>query len=399
MLFRKVGICVLFALGFAMLVPVAADAQKIELRSAKIYIRETPPQWDKAMELLETALEKDPGNNDAHYLLGLIHYYQGNFDLMFHNWKAVTFDDLDRQDKSRYRDTLTSMIRRNYETATRNYEQGVFAEAAVYYSRSVDATSMLQDMLRSTGKNDDAKTADELDPAKQQGYLYWGYAALAAEDYEDAGMALETLLESDPNKFEAWDGLVNVYFNTQNWDKVITASDKVIGLSEEVDLNAFLIMRNAYFAQADTAGVISSYERAIAAFPEEKSLYRDVSSIHVTRSNLGMAIEVLERGHAALPEDIDLLSYLGTHYYNKALSDRDAGNSEAALSAFQGSVDSMNKLLVLQPNNIEAYDVLGDAYIGLASIETDEAKKMELFTKGEAYQKKKLELITSGDGM
>ena len=399
MIFRKVGICVLFALGFAMLVPVAADAQKIELRSAKIYIRETPPQWDKAMALLETALEKDPGNNDAHYLLGLIHYYRGNFDLMFQNWKAVTYDDLDRQDKSRYRDTLTSMIRRNYETATQNYEKGVFAEAAVYYNRSVDATSMLQDMLRSTGKNDDAKTADELDPAKQQGYLYWGYAALAAEDYEDAGMALETLLESDPNKFEAWDGLVNVYFNTQNWDKVITASDKVIGMSEEVDLNTFLIMRNAYFEKADTAGVISSYERAIAAFPEEKSLYRDVSSIHVTRNNLGMAIEVLEKGHAALPEDIDLLRYLGTHYYNKALSDRDAGNADVALAAFQGSVDSMNKLLALQPNNIEAYDVLGDAYIGLASIETDEAKKMELFTQGEAYQKKKLELITSGDGM
>ena len=170
-------------------------------------------------------------------------------------------------------------------------------------------------------------------------------------------------------------------------------------MSEEVDLNTFLIMRNAYFEKADTAGVISSYERAIAAFPEEKSLYRDVSSIHVTQNNLGMAIEVLEKGHTALPEDVDLLRYLGTHYYNKALSDRDAGNAEVALAAFQGSVDSMNKLLALQPNNIEAYDVLGDAYIGLASIETDEAKKMELFTQGEAYQKKKLELITSGDGM
>ena len=399
MFFRKVGICVLFALGFAILIPVAADAQKIEIRSAKIYIRETPPQWDKAMSLLETALNKDPGNNDAHYLLGLIHYYQGNFDLMFQNWEVVTYDDLDKNDRNRYKDTLTSMIRRNYDVARQNYEGGEFAEAAVYYGRSVNATSMLQNLLRSTGKDDDAQTADGLEAAKQQGYLYWGYAALGAEDYEDARMALERLLESDPDKFEAWDGLVNVYFNNQDWDKVITATNKVIDLSEAVDLNTFLIMRNAYFEKADTAGVISSYERAIAAFPEEQSLYRDISSIHVNQNNLARAIEVLENGHAVLPEDEDLLQSLGTYYYNKALSDRDSGNAEAALAAFQGSVDSMNKLLAIQPNSIEAYDVLGDAYVGLASIESDEAKKMELFTKGEEYQKKKLDLITSGEGM
>ena len=126
MYLRKVSICVLFALGFALLIPVAADAQKIELRSAKIYIRETPPQWDKAMALLETALEKDPGNNDAHYLLGLIQYYQGNFDLMFQNWEAVTFDDLDKKDKEQFRNTLSSMIRQNYQRGQQNYENGEY---------------------------------------------------------------------------------------------------------------------------------------------------------------------------------------------------------------------------------------------------------------------------------
>lgn len=399
MLFRKVSICVLFALGFAVLIPVAADAQKIELRSAKIYIRETPPQWDKAMELLETALEKDPGNNEAHYLLGLIHYYRGNFDLMFQNWEAVTFDDLDRKDKSQFRDTLSSMIRRNYQTGQQSFEKGEYAEAVQFYGRSVNATSMLQDILRSIGKKKEASDADELEIAKQQGYLYWGYAALNAEDYEGSRMALEKLIEADPDKYEAWDGLVNVYYQTEDWDRAITACDRVIDLSEEVDLNTYLIMRQAYFEVADTAGVITTYERAIEAFPEEKVLYRDLSSIQSSKNQLGKAIEALEKGHAALPEDQDLLRYLGTYYYNKGLSDRDVGNVEAALAAFNGAIESMNKLLALLPNSIEAYDVLGDAYVGLASIETDEAKKMELFTTGEAHQKKKMELITSGEGM
>ena len=399
MFLRKVSVCVLFALGFALLMPVAADAQKIELRSAKIYIRETPPQWDKALALLETALEKDPGNNDAHFLLGLIHYYRGNFDTMFQNWEGVTFDDLDRKDKEQFRNTLNSMIRTNYQTGQQNYEKGEYANAAQFYSRSVNATSMLQGILRSIGKKKEAAEADNLEAAKQQGYLYWGYAALNSDDYEGSRMALEQLIEADPDKFEAWDGLINVYFNTQVWDKAIEACKRVIELSEEVDINTYLIMRNAYFEVADTAGVITTYEQAIAAFPEEKSMYRDLSSIQTARNNLAKAIEVLEKGTAALPEDQDLLRYLGTNYYNKGLSDQDAGNQEAASVAFSGAVESMTRLLVLDPKSIEAHDVLGDAYDGMARIETDEAKKTELSAKGEEHRKTKMDLITSGSGM
>ncbi|MXY98612.1 MAG: hypothetical protein F4Z29_12930 [Gemmatimonadetes bacterium] len=108
---------------------------------------------------------------------------------------------------------------------------------------------------------------------------------------------------------------------------------------------------------------------------------------------------MLKKGTAVLPEDKDLLRYLGTNYYNKGLSDRDAENVEAASAAFHGAIDSMSKLLELEPKSIEAHDVLGDAYAGLASIETDEDRKMELFTKGEEHQKTKMELITSGEGM
>lgn len=398
MMFRKVSICVLFALGFALLIPVAADAQKIELRSAKIYIREIPPQTDKAMALLETALEKDPGNNEAHYLLGLIQYRKGNFDQMFQNWEAVTFNDLDRKDREQFRNTLGSMIRINYQTGQQSYEKQEYADAAQFYGRSVSATSLLQGILRSVGKKDEAEEADGLEAAKQQGYLYWGYAALNSGDHEGSRMALEQLAEADPDRFEAWDGLVNVYYNTQAWDKVLMASNRVIELSEEVDLNTYLIMRNAYFEVADTAGVISTYERAIEAFPEEKSMYRDLSSIQTNRGNLADAIVVLVKGTTALPEDQDLLRYLGTNYYNKGLADRDAGDVEAASASFNGAVESMNKLLVLEPNSIEAHDILSDTYIGLASIETDEARKMELFTTGDEHQKKKMELITSGEG-
>ena len=212
MLFKKVYICVLTAIIFATLIPMETEAQKIELRSAKIYMREQPPQYDKALSLLETALEKAPNSNEVHYLLGLLKYYRGNFAELFKHWEVADFDDLGKKEKNRFKDTLHSIIRSNYQTGQQFYGKGEYKEAADLYKRSVNATSLLQDKLRSTKNKKDAKTADELQASKEQGYLYWGYAALNSEDFDNAMLALEKLLEVDPDKIEAWDGLINIYY-------------------------------------------------------------------------------------------------------------------------------------------------------------------------------------------
>ena len=106
------------------------EAQKIELRSAKIYMREQPPQYDKALSLLETALEKAPNSNEVHYLLGLLKYYRGNFAELFKHWEVADFDDLGKKEKNRFKDTLNSIIRSNYQTGQQFYGKGEYKEAA-----------------------------------------------------------------------------------------------------------------------------------------------------------------------------------------------------------------------------------------------------------------------------
>ena len=59
----------------------------------------------------------------------------------------------------------------------------------------------------------------------------------------------------------------------------------------------------------------------------------------------------------------------------------------------------MEKLLLLQPKNIDGTDILSDAYYGLASIETVAAQKEIFSSKGQELQKAKLDLITSGEGI
>ncbi|MEE2993537.1 MAG: tetratricopeptide repeat protein [Gemmatimonadota bacterium] len=394
---KKVAFVALFVIVLAMM-PVLAHAQKMEISSAKIYLRENPPKLDKAENLLKTALEKDPGNNNAHYFLGMVYYYKGNFDLYFDNWDHVVYKDLGKKEKKQYKNQLGDIIRLRYNAATQSYDKREFANAVGQFQTSIRASEMLQKGLRATGKKKEMQEADSLEETRQLSYLFMGYAALSAQDYDIAVIALEQVLEADPNKVEAWDGLINIYYRQENHEKLILACNKTIELSEQTDLTTYLMLRNAYFATADTTNVMATYEKAIEAHPMETSLYRDLSSMYGSKKEYARAITLLEKGRANIPDNLVILNYLGTVYYNQGFTLNEEGDSAGANMAFSNGVAPLEKLLEIEPLSIDGNDTLAKIYHGLAKTERDDTKKSELAAKGDAYGDKKRELIMSGEG-
>jgi len=394
---KKFAFVALFVFVLAMM-PVLAHAQKMEISSAKIYLRENPPKLDKAEDLLKAALEKDPGNNNAHYFLGMVYYYKGNFDLYFDNWDHVVYKDLGKKEKKLYMDQLGDMIRLRYNAATQSYDKREFAKAVGQFNASIRASEMLQKELRATGKKKEMKAADGLEETRQQAYLFMGYAALSAQDYDIAVMALEQVLDADPNKVEAWDGLINIYYRQKNHEKLILACSKTIELSEQTDLNTYLMLRNAYFTTADTTNVMATYEKAIDAHPMEYSLYRDLSSMYASKKEYARAITLLEKGRTNIPDDLVILNYLGTVYYNQGFTFDEEGDASGAKMAFSNAIAPLERLLEIEPLSIDGNDTLAKIYRGLAKTETDDAKISELIAKGDAYGDKKRELIMSGEG-
>jgi tetratricopeptide (TPR) repeat protein len=395
--FKRFAFITMFAFALAMM-PVLAHAQKMQVSSAKIYMRENPPKLDKAEGLLKTALEKDPTHNDAHYFLGMVYFYKGNFDQFFANWDEVVYKKLGKTEKKQYLKQLEDMIRLRYNAATQSYEKREFDNAVSEFSTSIRASEMLQKELRATGKKKEMQAADQLDENKQAAYLYMGYAALAGEDYDSAVLALETVLEKEPNKVEAWDGLINIYYRQKNHEKLIVACSKTIELADQPELNTFLMLRNAYFETADTANVMATYEKAIEAHPTENSLYRDLSLMYAAKKDYASSITVLEKGRASIPDDMVILNYLGTVYYNQGFMLEDKGDAAGAKSAFSSAIPPLEKLLEMEPLSIDGNDTLAKVYRGLAKSEMDTAKKLELVTKGDGYADRKRELIRSGDG-
>ena len=394
---KKFAFVALFVFVLAMM-PVLAHAQKMEISSAKIYLRENPPKLDKAENLLKTALEKDPGNNNAHYFLGMVYYYKGNFDLYFDNWDHVVYKDLGRKEKKKYKDQLEDIVRLRSNAAKQSYDKREFANAVGQFQASIRASEMLQKGLRATGKKKDMQDADNFEETRQIAYLYMGYAAGYAEDYDNAVMALEQVLEADPNKVEAWDGLINIYYRQENHEKLILACNKTIELSEQTDLNTYLMLRNAYFETEDTTNVMATYEKAIEAHPMETSLYRDLSSMYASKKEYARAITLLVKGRENIPDNLVILNYLGTVYYIQGFTLDEEGDATGAKMAFSNAIAPLERLLELEPLSIDGNDTLAKIYRGMAKTEMDDAKKSELIAKGDAYGDKKRELIMSGEG-
>jgi tetratricopeptide (TPR) repeat protein len=378
--------------------PSLVRAQGMEVTSAKVYLKENPPNLEKARDLLETALTKDPKHNEAHFFLGMVHYYKGNFDAFFEHWNQVAYDKLGKAEKQQFTRQLGDVVRLRMNDATRQYNEKKFPEAAKQFKASITAANMLQTALKASGKKEDMESANKLEPNKQQAYLFLGYAALSSDNLDEAVPALEKVVEADPKSVQAWDGLVNAYARQKNTDKLIAACTKSIELAEQPDLNTYLLLRNTYLEKGDTARVYETYERALTAFPTEMSLYRDLSGLYAQNRMYEKAAAVLEKGTTAMPDNIELLGYLGTVYYNIGYVKQEGGDKTAAQAAFNKALPPLEKLLALEPKSIDGHDTLGKVYYGLAKTETDSSRQQALNTKGDALIEKRRELIRTGEG-
>ncbi|MBM3264111.1 MAG: hypothetical protein FJY97_11895 [candidate division Zixibacteria bacterium] len=383
---------------FAVTQPDAVQAQGMEVTSAKVYMKENPPRLDKAAELLKTALEKDPKHTEAHFFLGMVNYYQGNFDGFFEHWNQVVYDKLSKAEKTQYVSQLKDMVRLRVGDTTKQYEAKKFDGAVKQAKAALKAIDMLHAVLKTSTKKEDVAAVTSLEANRTQSYLYMGFAANSAGMLEESAMALEKIVAADPKNFQAWDGLVNTYARQKDNDKLIGAANKSIELNPQPDKDTYLILRNAHFAKTDTASVLMTYERAITAFPTDYGLYRDLSSLYANARAYDKAATVLEKGNTNIPGNLDILGMLSAVYYNMGFVKQEAGDKMAAKEAFSKAVPILESLLQIEPKSIDGNDTMGKVYHGLGKVESNTAQQQALNAKGDEFIAKRRELIRTGVG-
>ncbi|MDP2301231.1 MAG: tetratricopeptide repeat protein [Ignavibacteria bacterium] len=220
-----------------------------EITSAKLYINQK--NWDKALNVLNKEVEKNPKSDEGYYLLGLVHSEK---------------EDVDNTIKA-FNNSLS---------ISKKFEKEILAQKKVQWANYFNkAVSYFNRAMQSV----------DADTQKIQ--------------YDRSIYAFNQAIKLEPDSADTYKNLSFVYLNQQKLDEAIIPLKKLISL--EASLEGYRFLGEIYFNQGNAL---------MSKYGESKAASDSVEALEL----FNQSIEVLEKGRANFPNDSEILLFLSNAY-------------------------------------------------------------------------------------
>ncbi|MCK9212019.1 MAG: tetratricopeptide repeat protein [Ignavibacteriaceae bacterium] len=245
---KRVNIFTAIVLG-AFLTFTGFQCSSTELTSAKLYIQQK--NWDKAIDVLNKEVTKNPKSDEGYYLLGAVYAEKENIDQMIENY-----------DKSL---EISKKYEKEIKSAKKYHWANFFNKGVAFFNRAAQQT------------NPDS----------------------AALMNNKSTYAFDQAIKLEPDSLDSYKNLAYVYMNMQKFDDAIPNFMKLIEKQKSPD--AYKYVGQIYYNK----GVIErdKYENSKVAADSLKAL-----------DYFNKAIVILEEGKKVLPNDSEVLLYLSNSY-------------------------------------------------------------------------------------
>ena len=264
-----------------------------ELTSAKLYIQQK--NYDKALESLQTEVQKNPKSDEGYYLLGYVYGEKGQYGEMMDSFgKSLSVS------KNFEKDINSSKV---------YYWANLFNKGVKQYQQGVNA----QD--------------------KDSGKVYLDKAA---ESFESA-------IKIETDSTDTYKNLAFVYMNLGDMDKAIDPLKVVIDKEHSLDayryLGQILYQKGVKQRETDSVTARKTFDETIKILEDGRKYYPNNQDILVTLSNSYIAADKLDVAMDVFKAGVESDPQNKYYHYDYGVLLLDAGQYEEAEKQFMSAVN------------------------------------------------------------
>ena len=295
--------CILGA--FLWMAPGCSSDPNVE--GAKLDLRNQ--DYDRALENIAEALERDPANAEAHELKGQVLQAQSAEVSDPDQYVGMVHDMIMAYDAALAADPgLESSVSRSMTMAYADaFRKGIQA-----FNRGGENADEFGEAAQYFG------LASEIMPDSSGPYVNQAFAFLNAGMEEDAVVPLEMAIEKGDTQKNTLLFLGDIYSRQGDQDKALGVFGQAAELyPEDADIQSQLL--NLYVQTGQAEQAMAEYEAAVVQDPNNETLLYNYGSLLLEAEKFDDAIHYLGRAAEAGPDYANAHFNLGAAYINKAV--------------------------------------------------------------------------------
>lgn len=355
----------LFVIAFLMLSMIFVGYQcgSTEITSAKLYIQQK--NWDKAIDVLEKEISKNPKSDEGFYLLGYVYGEQGNFEGMVQNY-----------DKSL---AISKNFEKNVIDSRKYFWAQAFNRGVSLYQRGVKATDTDSAQIFFDKSITDFKSAIMIEPDSGDTYKNLAFVYLSKGDNEAAVAPLKQLIEREKS-LDGYKFLGEIYYvngtNLKNQGKEAEAKEefnKSIATLEEGlkqypnNSDLLLTLSNSYIGADRTTEAIEPFKKGVEADPENKYYRYNYGVLLLGIEDFAGAETQFKKAIDIDPNYDNAIYNLGVTYlkwgtYLNKKADEDGKVSDEYKEKYRLALEPLEKAVQMPDANAQTWELLGRVY-------------------------------------
>lgn len=347
---------------------IMVGCQSKEVTSAKVYIQQD--DWDKAIEQLESAVQLYPADGEAHFLLGQGYGKKGLFEKMVKEFQqAVKVNPL--MEKNVQQETAFHWTN-EFNNGVKSYKESDLNLAAKHF-----------------------QTAVMIDSSRGDAYKNLASCYQAMDSVNHAVVIYQEWLKHSPKDVEAMLRLHGWFIRLEKVDEGIQILNKAREVApENVDVLSALAI--SYDMKGETDKAFEIYNQALAKNPENVDLLFNLGRLYFLQGNYEKAIENFNSVITKNPDDFESNLNVGNAYLSIAdkmstdlrVKEEEKGKEipeerTKIKELYRLSIPYLEKALEIKPDNANAWNNLGVAYIRTDNLQ----KGQDAFKKAEELNK------------